>query len=127
MKLCEVSVPAGAINIRQAQITDTRAISEVCGFVTGVIDQIDASDLFLQFQAQFSDFMSMNYEEFETWFDYMKDQLSTDAAAHLQNELDEQRIDITILQTKLGGWSIVVCPESERGTDEHTLYFTYTE
>ena len=99
LKLCEISVPAGVINIRQAQITDTRAITEVCGFVTGLIDQIDATDLFLQFQAQFSDFMTINSEEFETWyaentqefndwFEHMKDQLDSDAAGHLQNEID---------------------------------------
>lgn len=89
LKLCEVSVPAGAINIRQAQITDTRAISDVCGFVTGLIDQIDATDLFLQFQAQFGDFMNVSFEEFDVWFQHMKDQLSEDAAGHLQQEIDE--------------------------------------
>ncbi len=84
LKLCEISIPAGAVNIRQAQITDTRPITEVCGFVTGLIDQIDAEDLFLQLQSQFN-----------IWFDHMKDQLSEDAAGHLQQEIDDISTDLS--------------------------------
>lgn len=99
LKLAEVSVAPGAIQITASDITDTRANSAVCGFVTGVVDVIDSTELFAHYQSLFDDFMSESYgtfngfmndssEEFETWFDHMKDQLDSDAAGHLQNEVD---------------------------------------
>lgn len=55
--LANISVSARQTVITQANITDTRANSSVCGFVTQVIDRIDTS----VFYAQFDQF----YKEFE--------------------------------------------------------------
>lgn len=78
LQLATVYVGAGATNITQANITDTRGNGSKCGWVTGVIDQIDTTNLFAQFTS-----------EFETWFDGVKGQLTTDAAAQIiQNKID---------------------------------------
>ena len=48
--LAEVYVPSGATKITQANITDKRSDSGVCGWVHGVIDQVDTSDLYAQYE-----------------------------------------------------------------------------
>ena len=75
--LAQIYVKAGATAISQSDITDTRADKTLCGFVTGTVEQIDFEEIMAQYKAQF-----------EVWFDEMKDQLDTDAAGHLQNEID---------------------------------------
>ncbi len=65
LKLCEIDVPAGTTKITQALITDTRLDSNVCGFVFCLIDQIDTTELYLQFNAQFNAWFEALQEEFE--------------------------------------------------------------
>ena len=118
LKLGEVKVPAGATSVTESNITDTRAATSVCGFVTGLIDIINTEDLFTQYQSIFNDWIAeveaeeaqkseefddwrqteqQTFEdwevtqksEFDGWFDDMKGQLSTDAAGHLQNQIDD--------------------------------------
>ena len=50
-------VHANATEIRQSNIIDERANTEVCGFVTGLIDQIDTTNLFAQYDDAFNEFM----------------------------------------------------------------------
>ena len=49
--LAAVKVAKNAISISQADITDTRFDTALCGIVTGVVDTIDTSELFAQYQA----------------------------------------------------------------------------
>ena len=44
LKLAEISVKAGTTNVTQADITDTRLNSDVCGFVVGVVQQFDTTE-----------------------------------------------------------------------------------
>lgn len=118
LKLADIVVSTGATQITDAEITDTRMDSSVCGIVTGVIDVIDAGNLFAQYQAIFTQWMNstdtdfdewrdnqealytqwynairaqqtQDLEDFDAWFDAIKGQLSEDAAGHLQNEIDD--------------------------------------
>ena len=149
LQLCEVSIPAGSIRITQAQITDTRLDNSVCGLVTGVVDQIDTTTLFNQFESYFDEFKQF-YEndyanwtaeqkqayitwvtlqendytnwtneqkaeydawyashidlwqnEFTTWFENIKGQLSEDAAGKIQVELDEHEARLNNLEKML--------------------------
>lgn len=89
LQLCEVSIPAGSVRITQAQITDTRLDNSVCGLVTGVVDQIDTTDLYNQFEAYFAQWKANQQVDFETWFDNIKGQISDDEGVRIQLELDE--------------------------------------
>lgn len=118
LKLADIVVSTGATQITDAEITDTRMDSSVCGIVTGVIEVIDAGNLFAQYEAIFTQWMSstdtdfdewrdnqealytqwynaikaqqtQDLEDFDAWFDAIKGQLSEDAAGHLQNEIDD--------------------------------------
>ena len=63
MCLAQISVPKQATEITTAMITDTRGNSSLCGFVQGLIQQVDTSTLFEQFQSAFT-----------TWFEAVQDQ-----------------------------------------------------
>lgn len=48
--LCTISVGANATSITTANLTDNRPNNTVCGFVTGLITQVDTTNLFNQYQ-----------------------------------------------------------------------------
>lgn len=75
--LAEVYVPANSTTITQANITDTRANNDVCGWVTSLIDQVDTSTLFKQWQKAYEDYYDESTTEFEEWFGNLKENLST--------------------------------------------------
>lgn len=56
--LAYVSVGAGAAEITAANITDKRGDNSVCGWVVGVVDQIDTSALFAQYDARWDMLMA---------------------------------------------------------------------
>lgn len=73
--LAAVNVPALASAITQANITDTRANTALCGWVSGVIDQVDTSTLYLQWQAAYEeayaelgDYLAAQKAAWETFF-----------------------------------------------------------
>ena len=87
--LAQIYIDAGASAVTQANITDTREDTSLCGYITGTVEEIDFSQITAQFEAYFAEFQEENLEAFETWFNEMKDQLSTDAAGHLQAQIDD--------------------------------------
>lgn len=76
LMLASIHVVAGATSIAQANITDKRPDSTVCGWVKGVVDQIDTTDLFAQYD-----------DAFQTWFADLQSQLSGDVVANLQSQI----------------------------------------
>lgn len=82
-KLAEIVVPANATSISQANIKDTRAELEVCGY-SSPFKQINVGDLAAQFRA-LTDSYSV---EFQEWFQNLKDQLDDNQAGNLQNQID---------------------------------------
>lgn len=73
--LAEITVPAGAVEISQENITDTRLDEELCGIVSMGIEKYPTDGLDRQFQA---------------WFKNLQYQLSGDVAGNLQKQIDEQ-------------------------------------
>lgn len=73
--LAYVYVAAGATALTQADITDMRA-SSICGWVTGLIDQVDTSTLFLQYQTAYENYYAEMTEEFDNWFSTLTDELN---------------------------------------------------
>ena len=73
--LAYVYVPMGSTSISASNITDTRADSNICGWVTGVIEQVDTSDLFNQWQAAYQAYYNQMQAEFEMWFNALTQQL----------------------------------------------------
>lgn len=102
--LAYISIPAGATSISQSNIENAVGTS-ACPYVTGVLKGMDIDKLVAQWGAQWAEwlssntdawkaFMSENSSEFESWFQEMKDQLSTDAAGNLQaSKMDKATYD----------------------------------
>lgn len=72
LQLATVSIPASSIRITQAQIQDTRMNQDVCGWVTGVVKQLDTTTLFNQFEAYFQEFKENNQADYEEWTETQK-------------------------------------------------------
>lgn len=115
--LADIYVGAGVTSIVQSNITDQRPNSDLCGFVTGIIDQFDFATLCAQFDAFFAEYkvriqnefdyytelgqerydqLDSNLSAFESqatsnfmeWFENLQYVLDGDVAGHLQNEID---------------------------------------
>lgn len=95
LQLATIKNDIGSSSVSAADITDKRPYNDVCGFVTGVIQQISTSDLFSQFTAIFNE-----------WFDGIKGQLSQDVATSLQRQIND-------INTKLD-----TIPTFRQGTEE---------
>ena len=100
--LATIRVKRLAEVITQADITDTRPDSKVCGWVTGLITQVDTSTLFEQWQSAYEQFYEESNEKFAQWFESMKDTAATAAPLKLYSTLyvatvqDQQTIPIEI-------------------------------
>lgn len=115
--LATVTVGANVTAVTQANITDTRMDSTVCGFITQLIDHLDTSVFFAQLDQFYTEFVSkteadyrLSREEylamcqdivdtlntfektaesdFNTWFDTIKGKLAGDIAGALQIQID---------------------------------------
>ena len=51
LQLATIRVKAGALSIRQSDISDTRLDSNVCGFVVSVVNQFDTSSFYAQIES----------------------------------------------------------------------------
>lgn len=83
MCLAYVYVGRGVTTITQANIEDTRPDNNVCGWVTGIVQQVDTSKLFLQYQTAYEqqlqtmqDWQEAQETAFNTWFTALTDQLN---------------------------------------------------
>ena len=87
LMLASIRVVAGTTSIAQASITDKRPDSTVCGWVKGVVDQIDTTGLFAQYN-----------DAFQTWFANLQSQLSGNVAANLQSQitaLEDNKVNVS--------------------------------
>lgn len=65
--LAYVYVGPGAVSVRQADITDTRLDNNLCGLVTGLVDQIDTTLLGKQledFFVNYTELITGNYKQY---------------------------------------------------------------
>ncbi|WP_446936698.1 hypothetical protein [Lysinibacillus fusiformis] len=94
LALADVLINNGATQITQANITDQRLNSALCGIVHGTVDQVDTTTIFNQYQAWFNDikgsvageldvWQAAQEQEFLTWFESIKDILDGDVAVNL--------------------------------------------
>lgn len=157
--LAEVYVGKAVSEIKQANITDTRPDPELCGYVTGTVEETDFSQFTAQWdsyieefkanredgydewvderQADFldwekgqKDWMSDEQADFLAWYEHMKDQLDHDAAAHIQNEIEEIQADISDLNDGFMGATTTFNSDGSITTtyaDERVLNVTFNE
>lgn len=109
--LAYIYVEKEAIEVYAKDITDTRPNESVCGFVAALIEQLQTSALFAQYQgifdswftalkAEVRDIVNVVSEDpegalagfnlvFDAWFDTIKDQIGEEPATNLQLQIDK--------------------------------------
>lgn len=75
MCLAQITINKQINEITQAMITDTRADSTVCGWVAGLIQQVDTSTLFTQWQTAYSDYYNTMTAAFNAWMETLTQEL----------------------------------------------------
>jgi len=75
MSLATITVNKQVTSITNAMITDTRADSSVCGWATGVIEQVDTSTLFQQWQTAYSDYYASIKQQLDDFMETLTQEL----------------------------------------------------
>lgn len=73
--LAMILVPAQSNTVIQSRVIDKRG-SSLCLWVTGLITQLDTSELFLQWQSAFNNYFEEMTAAFDDWFSTLTSQLS---------------------------------------------------
>lgn len=80
--LADVTIGAGTTQITQGNITDQRLNNNLCGIVHGVVNQVDTTTIFNQYQQWFDDYSVTKASEFLAW--------QTDVTTALEAWIDAQ-------------------------------------
>lgn len=80
--LASITVAANAAEITQANIQDLRPNSAYCGWVTGLIQQLDTATLFAQWEALYAEQYVTFADDFRSWFDVLTSALVVDTYIH---------------------------------------------
>lgn len=94
--LADLFITPNSSAISNQRITDTRYEVERCGIISA-INEFDTTTIYEQVQADLVGFKEEEQAQFVEWFNYMKDQLSEDAAGNLQLQIDDTNSKIGII------------------------------
>lgn len=98
LQLAKIDVKALTQQIKQSDITDTRLKSDVCGVVTGTVQQVDTTEIFNQYMDYWS---RKKAENEQAWQEQMQSQEQRFTAQQQTIEVWYQNVlaDISTLQT----------------------------
>lgn len=85
--LAYIYIKAGATAIAARDIEDTRANEALCGWVTGLIEQLRSATLFDQFTDIFNDWFEGLQNLINDWFDTLQDTMNENTEVMLANAL----------------------------------------
>lgn len=92
-RVANIRVAPDTVFIGQDLIYDLRGSSE-CLWITSLVQQVDTSTLFLQWQTAYENFYNTSREDFENWFENLKNLLDESTATRLQGEIDNIKEDV---------------------------------
>lgn len=81
--LAYVYIKAGATSIGASNIIDTRADSTLCGYVGGLLQQMDLNTLYTQYEAQATEWFGQEKDDFYEWLENLQDVLRDNTEATL--------------------------------------------
>lgn len=123
--IANLFVSKNSSTISAERITDTRLDTDRCGYAMP-IQKIDTVNLYNQiaadliffrsnYEAGFTEWTEEQKQGFNEWFEYMKGQLTEDAAGSLQEQVDK-------LNSQLDGKSIRLVDALPGSTEPDTIY-----
>lgn len=92
--LAEIYIGKNVEEITQSAITDTRPDNNICGWVTGLIDQVDTSTLYEQWRTSYNQYYEEATASFESWVAELQTILDEDVAGNLLNLINKNTNDI---------------------------------
>lgn len=110
--LAYVYVGAGATTISQMNIQDVRANTSLCGWVTGLVEQVDVGDLFLQYQdayekqlASMIQWQNSQQAAFEEWYATLTQTLQVSAYIKKYSKVERTVSDIDSFYLDMDGYT----------------------
>ena len=89
LALADIKINAGAISITQADITDLRLNKELCGIVHGLVDQVDTTAIFNQFESWYSTTKENYDKDIATWTKKKKEAFNNWYNTNIQAFMDK--------------------------------------
>lgn len=86
--IADIYIGKGVISVTQANITDLRLNTSICGIVTGLIEQADTTEIFNQIETYFEEFKTEYAGKFTQW--------TREYIEELQAWTDEQERELAI-------------------------------
>ncbi len=119
LALGDIYVANGVTSITQANITDQRLNTSLCGIVHGTVDQIDVTTLY----NQYTDGFELKKDEFEqafmSWFATLQDVLDDEAAGNLLNMINDLAGEGRTTETVKGNADALDAHLAEKATQEN--------
>lgn len=103
LALADIYVAKGALTITQGAITDQRLNRALCGLMHGVVDQVDTTTIFNQYQSWFNNYSVTKAGEFQTWQTNVMTALEQWIDAQENDFLDWKQAEETLYYTWLNG------------------------
>lgn len=110
--LAYVYVGAGATTISQMNIQDVRANTNLCGWVTGLVNQVNVGDLFLQYQdayekqlASMIQWQNSQQAAFEEWYTTLTQTLQVSAYIKKYSKTEKTVSDIDSFNLDMNGYT----------------------
>lgn len=93
LRLCNVSVAKEVDKITSSMIEDCRFNTSDCGQVVAAVQQLDTTDIFLQYESLFNE-----------WFSSLQTKLEGNVVTNLQKQIDELNdkfiFDTTVIEVE---------------------------
>lgn len=105
--LATIRIEKNAVSITDAEITDTRLDDSVCGIVAGVIDQIDMTDLYRQFES-FLEQSIQNWENIKQQQEAKWNQQLQKQQEDFEVQLASQKTDFDTIFNTINAWYATV-------------------
>lgn len=110
--IADIFVGNGVVSVSQSSITDLRLNSNYCGVVAALINQVDTTTLFNQYQAWYlettnqaaedlSTILSAFQSSFNAWFADLQDILDENTAGNLLNMINNLIVRMTAAETAI--------------------------
>lgn len=77
MCLANVFIDKQVTEITQSNIVDTRGLTSRCGWVKGLIEQVDTETLFIQWQDAYEKAIKDNENKYKEWFEQVKEHVAS--------------------------------------------------
>ena len=105
MCLAYIYVGRGVTEITQSAIEDTRPDTNICGWVTGIIEQVDTSQLFLQWQTAYEEFYTRFTAQFNEWFTALTEQLNVNTYIQKYHKVVDMEANNGVFPLDMDGYT----------------------